>query len=679
MTAAGMRLGIDAGGTFTDVMALDDAGNVTVVKVPSTSRQPARGPLDGIERIGASTTGGVSEIVHGTTVALNALLQRRFEPVWLLTTEGFRGVLEVGRGAVPGAWGSIYSWVKPPRVVPLERVIEVPGRIDGTGAEVAGLDEDAVRAAGRRLADAGARSVAVCLLHAYADPSHERRVRALLRAVHPSLRITLSSEVMPEFREYERTVTTAITAALAPLMGTYLDDLQHGVRDRLGDRTRLWIMRSNGGVAGVDEARDRPLATLMSGPAAGVLGMGAVAARAGFRDAITFDMGGTSTDVAAVRDGLPELTTQGEVDVYPLRVPAVDLVSIGAGGGSLAVLGHAGRLSVGPHSAGADPGPACYGRGGAQPTVTDANLVLGRIPQALVGDALPLDVAAARRALATIAGPLGVSVVQAAVTVTEVASHAMAGAIRQVSVRRGRDPRDHALVAYGGAGPLHAARVAELLGIPVVLVPPAPGLGSCVGLLVADLRLDAATTLVGRMDDLAAEQVVATLARLDADLAERAGADSPAARITHAVDLRYAGSETEVSVPLDGPVGAATLRGAVERFHALHEQLFGFAYRGRHPVESVTLRATAIGVRTEDPPRWRPPRDGVARPRAQRDVVFAFGEPPVPTPVYAREELPEGVAVDGPALVDQYDTTTVVPPRLRLEVDAHANLLLRGR
>lgn len=677
--SGGTRLGIDAGGTFTDVMALDDAGRVTVVKVPSTPQQPARGPLDGIEWIGASTAGGVSEIVHGTTVALNALLQRRFEPIWLLATEGFRGVLEVGRGAVPGAWGSIYSWVKPPRVVPLERVIEIPGRVDATGAETAGLDERAVRAAGRRLAEAGARSVAVCLLHAYANPSHERRVRALLRAEHPSLRITLSSDVMPEFREYERTVTTAINAALAPLMETYLDDLEGGVHDRLGHGTRLWIMRSNGGVAGVDEARERPLATLMSGPAAGVLGMGAVAARAGFRDAITFDMGGTSTDVAAVSDGVPELTTQGEVDVYPLRVPAVDLVSIGAGGGSLATLGHAGRLAVGPHSAGADPGPACYGKGGTQPTVTDANLVLGRIPDALVGDALPLDLPAAQRALATIAEPLGLSIEEAAVTVTEVASHAMAGAIRQISVRRGRDPRDYALVAYGGAGPLHAARVAELLGIPVVLVPPTPGLGSCVGLLVADLRLDAATTLVRRVDELAAEQVVATLARLDADLARRAGASATPAQITHAVDLRYAGSETEVSVPLDDPVDAATLRDAVERFHGLHEQLFGFAYRGRHPVESVTLRATAHGVRTEDPPRWQPPRTGTPRAHARRDVVFAFGEPPVATPVYLREELGEGVSVDGPALVDQYDTTTVVPPELRLEVDAHANLLLRRR
>lgn len=681
-TTSEWRIGIDAGGTFTDVMAVDDAGRVRVIKVPSTPSEPVSGPINGIAAIRAQLGTGarVSDVAHGTTVGLNALLQRRFPPVALIVTRGFRHVLEIARHTVPGQWGAIYSWVKPERVVPLENVFELDERLDAEGRVLQPLDDAQVRELAASLRAAGVGTIAVCLLHSYRNAAHERRVKQILRETDPDWLLSVSSEVMPEFREYERMVTTATNAVLAPLIGRYMAEFDARTRAELGDdAAQVFVMRSAGGVVSAREAAEQPLRTALSGPAGGVLGMARVAAAAGFPKAITFDMGGTSTDVAAVADGRPLMTTDGSIDIYPLRTPTVDLVTIGAGGGSVIALGTAGRLKVGPRSTGADPGPACYRRGGDLAAITDANLLLGRVPSRLVGGGFELDPALARAALERVGAQLGLSAEEVAYSAIEIASNNMAGAVREVSVKRGLDPRDYTLVAFGGAGPLHATRLAELVGIPRVLVPPHPGLGSCIGLLLADVVVDASRTLVQRDDALDAAAAAAVFAELEQAVrasAARNGVAEPL--LERHADLRYVGMGTELRVPVPaGEVTHGTLRDVLQAFHDEHRARYGFSYPGSQRVDLLAVRVEGRGPRAQALPSPVLPAVGSpARLAGSRRAAMLGPADWRDVPVYARAALPEGWQAAGPLFVDQYDTTTVVLPGQSVRVDPLGNLII---
>lgn len=677
---SGWRFAIDSGGTFTDLVAIGPDGREVALKVPSVPAQPVMGPMHAIEaalRVLGDVR--VDDVAHGTTVGLNALLQRRFPRVALIVTRGFRNVLEIGRHTVPGQWGAIYSWVKPPRVVPLEWVLEVDERVDVNGAVLEPLDAASVAAAVERIAAGGIETAAICLLHAYRNPAHEESIAAALRARLPTLPLSLSSQIMPEFREYERMVTTATNAVLTPLVGRYLGEFGERTRALLGGATRVFVMRSAGGVVDVDEAARQPLRTALSGPAGGVLGMSRLALEAGHRRALTFDMGGTSTDVAAVEDGDPPLTTEAMVDTYPLRAPTIDLVTIGAGGGSVIALGLGERLTVGPTSAGAVPGPACYARGGTQPTVTDANLVLGRLPAALLGGSMPLDVDAAWSALAPLAARLGLSVEALAATAVEIVDNNMAGAVRQVSIRRGIDPRDYTLVAFGGAGPPHATRLAELVGIRRVLVPPHPGMGSCNGMLIADAMLDEVRTCVLTGPALSAAALLAAQSELAASLAMKARAlPDGERRLRYRIDLRYVGMGSEIRINLEpGDLEQPELGSLLDRFHADYRRLFGYDYRGRHAIESLALRGELRVARLGQlPPARLPVAATSIAPATQRRAVLGTDGIGTSLPVWARADLPAGWSAVGPLFIDQYDSTTLVRPGQRVEVDPRGNLLI---
>ena len=679
-----VRVGVDTGGTFTDLMAWTDDGRIVVQKVPSTPDDNTRAFLDGLDGLtdacGASPA-DVASISHGTTVALNAVLQKKWLPIGLLVTTGYREVIEIARQTVPGDWGAIYTWVKPPRVVPLENVKEVDERLSYKGEVLVPLDEDSVRERARWLKSAGIDSVAICFLHSYADPSHEQRARDIVKEEHPECFVSISSDVLPEFREYERAMTTCLDAVLMPLVSEYLDQLNNGLAGN-GYSSSLLMMKSMGGLSRHDKVVDQPISIAYSGPSAGVLGMAWLADKIGETKVLTYDMGGTSTDVALVEDGRPLLTTEGSLDIYPMKTPTIDLVSIGAGGGSIATLGTGNRLRVGPESAGASPGPACYGRGGEQPTVTDANLVLGRVPASLLSGALQLDAEAARAAVSTIADGLGIGLEEAAYGILEIAAFAMAGAVREVSVKRGRDPREYSLFAYGGAGPLHAAQLASLLGISRIVIPANPGLGSCIGLLAADIKETAVRTVPMRDDQLDIAHVTARFAELETRVRsavveqEIAGKDVEVERL---VDVRYLGMASELTVPLPGD--GTTIGQAIDVFHDAHQRAYGYSYRGEQVVEIINLRVIGTGPLSliEMTETDLEPGDGSAAQIGERQVYFGPDEGLQACVIYDRAGLGPGQAVSGPAIVEQYDSTIVVPPWADASVDGFGNLRIERR
>src|SRR5512132_3307164 len=484
-------LAIDVGGTFTDITFADAATGATwVAKTPSTPGDLSAGFITAVRKVLALAGRGPADVLrvfHGTTTATNAILEGKTPPTALVTTAGFKYVLEIGRHDIP-RHGNLYGWSKPTRPITPERVFEVEERLDVDGSVLRPLDEPGARALARQLAQVGVPAVAVVFLHAYANPVHEQRMQAILAEEYPGAFVSLSSEVLPQFREFERTMATALNAAVMPPVSRYVGVLR-GALDGMGVKAPLLIMKSDGGVTSAPTCVRQPVQTVLSGPAAGVIGAVSIARAAGFADVISIDVGGTSADICLVRNGRPEITKDGLIGPFPLKLPILDIHTIGAGGGSIASVSAAGRLTVGPRSAGAEPGPVCYGRGGLEPTVTDAHLVLGRIPAGLLGGELPLDGAAARAAIdARVGRRLGLGVEEAAAGIVEIIDNSMARAIRTVSVGRGHDPRRFALVAFGGAGPLHACRLAELLEIPTVIIPPRPGVLSTWGLLDTDMR-----------------------------------------------------------------------------------------------------------------------------------------------------------------------------------------------
>jgi len=644
------RIGVDVGGTFTDV-ALSLDGALVTVKVPTTDDQ-SEGVVAGIEK--ACTEAGVDpesvgEFSHAMTVSVNALLEADGARTALVTTEGFRDVLEIGRQDRP----SLYDLdaEKPTPLVPRRRRFEVDERATADGIERP-VDDDEVRAVAAEIRESDAESVAVSLLHAYAHPENERRVAATLRS-ELDVPVSASHEVLAEFREYERTSTTVVDAYVRPAIDRYVGRLTERARDLGVPQPR--IMQANGGITDADTVRRNAVTTVLSGPAAGVVGASAMAGggddRAGL---VTFDMGGTSSDVSLVRGGDIEQTTTGSVADRPIRTPMVDVETVGAGGGSIAWVDGGGALRIGPRSAGSDPGPACYGNGGTEPTVTDANLVLGYIgADASLGGELSLDADAARDALAALADEAGLAGPSAAARgVYRVATANMTRAIRSVTVERGHDPRTFDLVAFGGAGPMHALAVADDLDIDRVVVPRASGVLSAYGLLAADEKRDAVRTYQRPLAAADPAAIDAVYEELRTGLLREVG-DRDAAALRHAADCRYAGQSFELTVNVEPPFDAADAR---ERFAAAHESAYG--YRADEPVELVNCRVTATVAR--DAPPVSHAADGDPLTGAREAV---FGDEIRETPVYDRERLRSGRTVEGPAVVEGGESTVVVPPR----------------
>ena len=683
-----VRIGVDTGGTFTDVVAVDEVdGAIWSVKTASTPDDPSRGLADGIRKVLSLATadgadGTVIRVSHGTTVATNALLEERFDNLGLVITRGFRHVLEIARQSVPAGYGNSYSWVKPDRIVPLERVEEVDERTTHRGEILRPFDREQATGVARRLRERGLDALGVVFLHSYANPEHERLMLEVLRAEHPRAWVSISSEVLPEYREYERSVTTLVDAFVKPKIATYIGRCEGRVREQVGG-VPFVIMKSNGGVESAPAVGERPITTLLSGPAAGALGASYVAHAAGFDRVLSLDAGGTSTDICLVEGGEPLLTTEGSVGNYPVKTPMIDIVTVGTGGGSIAWIDQNGGLRVGPRSAGAEPGPLCYGRGGEEPTVTDANLVLGRIPPHLLGGEVSLDPGAARRGIERLADRLGLGVERAAAGVLEIANWNQANATRQVTVRRGRDARDYTLVAFGGAGPLQAGRLANLLGLRHTLIPASPGVLSAFGLEAVDVRVDDVLTRVQRDDALELAVLSEAYELLEArSRAALARQSVPAERISFArgADLRYFGQAFEVRVPVPtGPLTRELADAAVRAFHEAHRRTYGYAYpSGDQVVEWVNLRVT--GSAPVARPRLREiasgPADAGGARAGARPVYFEDPAEYLDTPLFDRARLLAGNVLAGPAIVEEYGSTTVVPPGLRAAVDRFGNLVM---
>lgn len=671
-----VRIGVDVGGTFTDVVLALPGGRIVVNKTTTTPKDPGEGVAAGIAAVIAEAgidARQVTEVVHGTTVASNTILQKTGARTGLLTTQGFRDVLEIGRIRTPGMFDM--AWRKPEPLVPRRWRLEARERIAANGSIVTPLDEQSVRDAAAFFVAEGVEAVAICFINSYAHAAHERQAAALLRAAAPQLLVTASCEVLPEIKEYERTSTAVVNAYLLPAMRGYLSRLQQRLA-AIGIIAPVQVMASNGGMIGLDTARERPVFAVGSGPAGGVAGAARLGAGIAAPDLIVFDMGGTTAKAAIIEGGQPSLVTEYEFRDgistpsrfvkgagYMLKVPAIDIAEVGSGGGSIARIDAGGLLVVGPQSAGGDPGPACYGRGNAEPTVTDANMVLGYLnPAALAGGSLRVNAELSRTAIATrIAGPLRLTVEEAAHGIRQIANVNMARAIRAVTVERGKDPRDLALMAFGGGGPLHAVDVARLLGIRRVLISPVAGVFSAAGMLAAEAVHEFVHPLLMPLAQVTEAQLDAARQGLAQDghaaLAHE-GYAAETVELRFAADLRYAGQSSQLTVPLRDFAVSALHAG----FERLYGETFGYTAPGE-AVELVNLRLSAIG-RSEgriDFPSLALDARALAGAAGERLVSFARGEAPVPTRLLPRAALADG-PVQGPAILESYDTTIIVPP-----------------
>ncbi len=677
-----LRIGIDVGGTFTDFILMDEAdGGIRFHKVPSTPSDPSMAIETGLRQLidmaGASGA-DVGYLGHGTTVATNIVIERRGARTGLLTTKGFRDVLELGRQARPSIYD--YRVRKPPPLVPRERRQEVAERIGPEGTVLLPLDEASLEAAIAALAAEKVEAVAICFLHSYLAPEHEETARAAVERLLPGVYVSVSSRILPEFREYERMSTTVVNAFTGPRMGRYLDEFRRRVAS-LGIKAQPYTIHSNGGLMSVETARECPVRTCVSGPAAGVVGAAAIGTLAGLPDLITFDVGGTSTDVSLIHEGRPLFTGNRLVAGYPVKTPMIDIHVIGAGGGSIAAVDSAGALKVGPRSAGASPGPVAYGQGGTEATITDANLTLGRLdPGAFLGGRMSVDLEAARRVIAdTIARPLGLTMEAAAHGIIQIANANMSRAIRAVSVERGYALADFALAAFGGAGPLHAAEVAIECGIPTVLIPIEPGTVCARGMLHTDLSTDYVRSCFGDADPDSWRDVLGHFAALSQEgdrWLDREGIDRARRSERRSLDARYRGQNFEVKVDCSG-LGEDDFDAFVRRFHAAHDREYGY-YIADRAIEFVSCRLQAVGEVPKPPPRRHEGGPSIAAARiGERRVYVDARHGWVTAPVYQRERLPVGVPLEGPAIVNEMSSTTVMLPGQRLVVDAHGNMILQ--
>jgi len=679
------RVGVDSGGTFTDVCLFEDeSGSIEVWKVQSTPDDPSRGIASGVEegtaRVGAGA-GDIGYFGHGTTVGTNALIQHKGVKTGLITTDGFRDLLEIGRQKRPDLYD--LQAEKAPVLVARDLRLEVPERVRHDGTVETALDEDALRAAVRTLRGEGVAAIAVCFLYGFVRPQHEETARCIIAEEFPDAFACTGHEVAPEFREFERLSTAVVNAYLGPVMQGYIGRLADRLT-ALGLRVPPNLTQSNGGVIGFAQAARLPVRTILSGPSTGVVAAQAVGGLAGFNDLITFDMGGTSTDVALLQGGMCRLKSEAMVHGYPIKAPMLDIHTVGAGGGSIAYVDSGGLLKVGPRSAGAFPGPVCYGHGSTEAAVTDANVVLQTLnPTHLLGGRMAVRQDLARAAIGRLAAQLGMGVMETAQGIISVVTANMARAIRVVSVQRGHDPRDYVLMAFGGAGPLHAARLARELDIGRILVPLNPGILCAMGLLLTDLRADFAATRLTTLGASAVpgiEEAFAGLLARAAEWFEGEGIPLGQQKLTRTVDMRYAGQNYELAVPIpDGPVTAATLDQLAAGFAAAHQRLYGFVADGE-AVQLVTFRVEAAGLvrKAEFRPQPDAGPDGSAAVAGARDVWLPEAGGFVACPVYDRTLLRSGNAVAGPAIVEQMDTTTVLLPGMTGQVDPYLNLILEA-
>ncbi len=681
------RVGVDSGGTFTDICLFDEVSRrMAVWKVSSTPEDPSRGIARGVEEgmrecagAGTDPAAAIAYLGHGTTVATNALITHRGARVGLLTTGGFRDLLEIGRQKRPDLYDIFAD--KPRTLVPRARRFEVPERLLHDGTVQTPLDQDAVRAAAKALRAQGVEAVAICFLYAFVNPAHERTARRILETELPDVFLCASHEIAPEFREFERLSTATVNAYLGPIMRRYIQRLTPRL-ERLGLGVPPHLTQSNGGVVRFDAAADTPVRAVLSGPSTGVVAAQVIGAASGETDIITFDMGGTSSDVALMAGGRTTRTTESTVHGYPIKAPMLDIHTVGAGGGSIAHIDSGGLLKVGPDSAGADPGPVCYGRSGTEPTVTDANIVLQVLnPTHLLGGRMEIRRDLAMQAIDRMAERLGLDVMATAQGIISVVTANMAKAIRVISVQRGHDPRRYALMAFGGAGPLHAVRLAQELNMRRVIIPRTPGTLCALGLLLTDLRAEFPLTRLMPLDLRALNDIRAAVETVTQDARTWFGTEAirPERRVlTRRVDMRYEGQNYELSIDLpDGPVTDRTLDALRRRFTEVHERLYGFSVP-EEEIYCVAFRSEAVGlVEKADLPRAVPGAADaspaiIGSRRTWYPETGGFAE----TTLYDRARLRSGMRFDGPAIVEQMDTTTLVPPGVAARVDALQNLVL---
>jgi N-methylhydantoinase A len=682
MSAKTLRIGVDVGGTFTDLAMVDEAtGRIGFHKVPSTPSDPSQAIEAGIRGILEKHGRDAAEVAfvgHGTTVATNMVIERRGARTGMVTTKGFRDVLEIARQIRPHLYD--YDIQRPAPLVPRRRRIEIDERLSAEGSVLHALDEAEVTRVAEQLRDAGVTSVAICLLHAWRDGRHERAVKEILRRVMPDAYLSTSSEVLPEFREYDRFSTTVLNAFVGPRMATYLDRLLARVRE-VGISAEPYTVHSNGGLMSVATAAAAPVRTCLSGPAAGVIGAAVVATQAGFPDIVTFDAGGTSTDVSVVVGGEATSSSSRDVAGHPVKVPSIGIDVIGAGGGSIAYIDAGGALKVGPRSAGADPGPAAYRRGGTEPTLTDANIVLGRLDQtALLRGAMPVDAEAARRAVRErIAIPLGLTMEQAALGIIRIAVSNMGRAIRGVTTERGYAPERFALFAFGGAGPLHATEVAAECAIPVVIIPREPGTMCARGILLADIALDFVRSEIRPLDAAAWARAAALFDEMAAEGEAWLAGEGvvPERRATaRAVELRYEGQNFEVRVPVGTTL--PSLEQILADFAAAHARTNGYDIPGRG-VELVNCRLTAMGRVPRGMPE--PPPSGGDAEAARLGTRRVYYDPAhgwLDTPVYDRDRLPVGAVLRGPLVIEEMSSTSPIFPGQVATIDADGNIVVRN-
>lgn len=673
MTVSAKVVGVDVGGTFTDLILMDEGGAPRVAKVLTTPDNQAFGVLAALAATGVPLA-EIKTIVHGTTATTNAMLERKISQVGLITTQGFRDVIELGRRTRPTPYGLKGSFEP---LIPRELRLEVAERLDAEGLVVVPLDEDETRAAAMALRDAGCEALVIHFLHSYVNPAHERLAAAIAAEVWPNRYITMGHQVLREYREYERGVTAVVNACIQPVLDRYITRLRAGLAER-GYPRDLLVMQGNGGTVSSSIVAEAAVKTVMSGPASGVMAAAYTARAAGFEDVITYDMGGTSCDAGLIRGGVPEVSSELELEyAMPIHVPMVDVHTIGAGGGSIAWVDDAGILQVGPESAGAQPGPIGYGRGGVRPTITDANLILGRLnPTALLGVDHPVSLDDLRMVFERELGNrLGLDAEHAAAAVVRIANDRMAGALRLVSLARGHDPRDFALFAFGGAGPLHASALAKELGIPRVLVPARPGITNALGCLAADVRHDYVNTVntpvpaldIDRVRRILEEQIAEGEATI-----EREGVEIEGVTVIHTADMQFLGQSHILTVPLAGrDVTRAALQQAFER-----------AYWARFEVALPEIRAVLVNLNTAVIGKRKGVPlaaladfgDATGQPSGRRGVWFASGWRE--TPVYRRRQIAPGMALEGPAVIEQLDSTTLIEPGDRVAADAIGNLIL---
>lgn len=684
-------IGVDVGGTFTDVVFTDTGTNQTVIhKVPTTPDDPSRGVLQGLTEICERfdvPRAEIEHVLHGTTIATNAVLEYKGARAGMITTEGYRDIIHIGRHQRPQHYSIMQEvpWQDRPLVQRRYRKTVAERLAPPDGHVLTPLDEEAVRRAARELKQAGVQSIAVCFLFSYLDPQHEDRARELILEEYPDCFVTTSSSVSPQFREFERFTTACMNAFIGPAVRNYVNQLA-GALAGSGFEADLHVMGSNGGVATAGMVSEKPVMTLLSGPAAGVLGGGFAGAASNRDRLITFDVGGTSADIGLIVDGTYAEATARDTWIggYPVMAPMIDIHTIGAGGGSIAYVDAGGAFRVGPESAGAQPGPAAYSRGGTRPTVTDAHVVLGRLhPTNFLGGEMELDVPAAEQVIDGLAEQLGLSRAEAAEGVLTIVNANMANAIRSRTVQKGHDPRDFTLVAFGGAGPLHGVEVAQALGIPSVLVPPYPGITSAVGLLTTDLKYDTMKTEFQTSDAVDLDRLTADFESLQLQLTEQFAADGiegDDVGYARAGDLRYVGQGYELRVAFPpGPVTEDTIRSVFAAFHEQHRVEYGHVFEDS-PLEIVNIRVTGTGkmpkIATPTPRSGGTLKDALIE---TRDCVFRVGDElkTVATPLYARELLPLDEPFPGPAIILQKDTTTVAPPRTTLTAEAGGNLMIK--